>query len=160
MPKDERSGPKPKGPGRRIAFEKAVRENGHEPKCVFTSEIKDSAIEAYKINFQDSNIHGDITQIKNADIPDFDFLLAGFPCQPFSSAGFRKGFADTRGTLFFEIQRIIEEKKPMGFLLENVEGLVTHDKEKRTDQIGRTLKTILGILEDLGYKVSWKVLNA
>ena len=143
--------------GTRIAFEKAVRENGHEPKCVFTSEIKDSAIEAYKINFQDSNIHGDITQIKNADIPDFDFLLGGFPCQAFSAAGKRLGFEDTRGTLFFEVERILRDKKPKGFLLENVEGLVNHDKQNPKDMIGRTLSVILEHLSALGYKVNWKV---
>ena len=146
--------------GTRIGFENAVSSLGYTPKCVFTSEIKEAAVTAYKANFKDNSIHGDITQISSEDIPDFDFLLAGFPCQPFSSAGSRKGFADTRGTLFFEIQRIIEAKKPRGFLLENVEGLVSHDKEKQSDKIGNTLKTILGILEELGYKVSWQVLNA
>ena len=143
--------------GTRIGFEKAVSTLGYIPKCVFTSEIKEAAVIAYKANFKDASIYGDITKISNNDIPDFDFLLAGFPCQPLSNAGSRKGFADTRGTLFFEIQRIIEA---LGFLLENVEGLVSHDKKNSSDKIGNTLKTILGILENLGYKVSWSVLNA
>jgi DNA (cytosine-5)-methyltransferase 1 len=98
-------------------------------------------------------VHGDITQIDAKDIPDFDFLLAGFPCQAFSVAGTRKGFDDTRGTLFFDVARIIREKKPTGFLLENVEGLVSHDH-------GRTLEVILNVLKDLKYHVDWKVLNS
>ncbi len=105
-------------------------------------------------------MHGDITQIKEDDIPDFDFLLAGFPCQAFSSAGKRLGFEDTRGTLFFEVARILKRKKPQGFILENVEGLVGHDKENPKDEMGKTLSTILDTLDGIGYKVSWKVLNA
>jgi DNA (cytosine-5)-methyltransferase 1 len=103
---------------------------------------------------------GDITKVSTAEIPDFDFLLGGFPCQPFSAGGKRQGFIDTRGTLFFEIERILEAKKPYGFILENVEGLVKHDLEKKDDHIGRTLKTILEKLDQLGYQVSWNVLNA
>ena len=139
--------------GTRIGLEQALIELGFMPKCVFTSEIKSYAIEAYKKNFNDDDIHGDITKIDSKDIPDFDILLAGFPCQPFSSAGSRKGFSDTRGTLFFEIERILKDKSPKGFLLENVEGLVNHNG-------GDTLKTILLHLEQLGYIVSWKVVNA
>ncbi len=139
--------------GIRLGFEQAVNALGLVSTCVFTSEIKTHAIETYQANFPQDQIHGDITQIASNEIPEFDFLLAGFPCQPFSSAGQRLGFLDTRGTLFFEIQRILEDKKPMGFLLENVEGLVSHDN-------GQTLKTILGVLEKLGYEVTWKVLNA
>jgi len=139
--------------GTRIGFEQATKELGFIPKCVFTSEIKTDAINVYSQNFQDKKIAGDITQIEAKEIPDFNFLLAGFPCQPFSSAGSRKGFLDTRGTLFFDIERILKEKEPEGFLLENVEGLVNHDR-------GRTLSTILQSLENLGYKVAWKVINA
>lgn len=139
--------------GTRIGLELALKELGFSPKCVFTSEIKPYAVEAYKKNFNESNINGDITKIDSKDIPDFDILLAGFPCQPFSSAGSRKGFGDTRGTLFFEIERILKDKSPSGFLLENVEGLVNHNK-------GDTLKTIVYHLERLGYIVSWKVIDA
>lgn len=99
--------------------------------------------------------------MKNENIPDFDFLLGGFPCQPFSASGKRHGFVDTRGTLFFEIDRIIAHKKPYGFILENVEGLVKHDAvDKKKDSIGQTLKIIIDKLSALGYKVTWKVLNA
>jgi DNA (cytosine-5)-methyltransferase 1 len=146
--------------GTRIGFERAAKKLGIKTQCVFTSEIKDAAIETYAKNFNDSNIHGDISKISAKEIPDFDMLLAGFPCQPFSFSGKREGFADTRGTLFFEIERILKEKKPQLFLLENVEGLVTHDKENRKDEIGRTLSTILKSLTDLGYKVSWSLLNS
>jgi len=146
--------------GTRIGLEMALREAGHNPECVFTSEVKKHAIEAYKKNFHGEEVAGDITKIEAKDIPDFDILLAGFPCQPFSSAGVRRGFMDTRGTLFFDIERILKEKKPHGFLLENVEGLVTHDRVDKSKPIGRTLETIILHLEDLGYSVTWKVLDA
>lgn len=146
--------------GIRIGFEQAFNEAGYNTECVLTSEIKESAVKALKNNFNDDEVLGDITQIKTDDIPDFDFLLGGFPCQAFSVAGKQRGFADTRGTLFFEIERILEAKKPYGFLLENVEGLVTHDRAKQSDKIGRTLTTILQSLKALGYKVTWKVLDA
>lgn len=146
--------------GTRIGFEQACENHGYTPECVFTSEIKKSAVEAYLNNFRENSINGDITEIDVNEIPSFDFLLAGFPCQPFSAAGSRQGFADTRGTLFFEIERIIKQKKPTGFLLENVEGLVGHDKANPNDKIGRTLKTILDKLVFLGYKVNYKVLDS
>ncbi|MBE5039715.1 DNA (cytosine-5-)-methyltransferase [Ructibacterium gallinarum] len=146
--------------GIRKGFEIACNRKGYTSECVFTSEIKQHAVEVLKQNHPDEKIHGDITQIEAKNIPDFDFLLAGFPCQAFSSAGKRLGFADTRGTLFFEVERILKEKKPYGFVLENVEGLVNHDKENAKDKIGKTLRTILGHLDMLGYKVSWRVLNA
>lgn len=146
--------------GTRIGLEQAAKDAGVKCECVFTSEIKPHAIAAYKKNFNEEKIHGDITLIKEKDIPDFDILVGGFPCQPFSSAGSRKGFLDTRGTLFFDIERILKEKKPMGFLLENVEGLTTHDRVDPKKPIGRTLETILARLEKLGYKVAWKVLDA
>lgn len=146
--------------GIRLGFESAFNEAGFKTKCLMTSEIKPYAIEVLEKNFAHENIVGDITKIENKDIPKFDFLLAGFPCQPFSSGGKRQGFVDTRGTLFFEIERIIESKKPIGFILENVEGLVKHDLENKKDIIGKTFNTIINKLESLGYKVSWNVLDA
>ncbi len=146
--------------GIRKGFELACEDRGITTECVFTSEIKPYAIDILKQNHPGEDVHGDITQIKANEIPDFDFLLAGFPCQAFSSAGKRLGFEDTRGTLFFEVSRILKEKKPFGFVLENVEGLVNHDKAIRTDKIGRTLSTILQTLDELDYKVEWRVLNA
>ena len=145
--------------GIRLGFEQAFQEKGLQTQCVLTSEIKPYAIQALKENFTQDNLVGDICQISSQDIPDFDVLLAGFPCQPFSSAGKGLGFADIRGTLFFEIERILREKKPYAFILENVEGLVLHDRKNSTDKIGETLKTILNSLENLGYKVVWKLLE-
>ena len=146
--------------GIRKGFELACNNKGLSPQCVFTSEIKPCAIDILKQNHPNEKIHGDITTISENNIPDFDFLLAGFPCQAFSSAGKRLGFKDTRGTLFFEVARILREKKPWGFILENVEGLVNHNKANSTDKIGKTLTVILETLDNLGYKVSWKVLNS
>lgn len=121
-------------------------------KCVFSSEWDKFAQKTYRVNFGEEP-HGDITEIDAKEIPDFDILLGGFPCQPFSQAGLKKGFADTRGTLFFEIERIIKEKRPKAFLLENVKQLKGHDK-------GRTLKVILQHLDDLNYYVNYDVLRA
>lgn len=146
--------------GIRKGLEQACAERGIKTACVFTSEIKPTAVEVLKQNHPDEEIHGDITQVSSTEIPDFDILLAGFPCQSFSSAGKRLGFEDTRGTMFFEVARILKDKQPLGFILENVEGLVNHDKENPKDKIGRTLSVILGQLETLGYKVAWRVLNA
>jgi DNA (cytosine-5)-methyltransferase 1 len=147
--------------GIRLGFEKAFKDVGMETECVMTSEIKPYAVKTLKHNFGHEFLAGDIFDIRNEFIPDFDFLLGGFPCQPFSAGGKRQGFLDTRGTLFFEIERILREKKPYGFILENVEGLVKHDLENKNDEIGRTLKTILHTLEnELGYKTSWKVFDS
>lgn len=121
-------------------------------KCLFASEIDTEAQRAYTANYH-MIPHGDITQIDAREIPDHDVLLAGFPCQPFSIIGNRLGFDDIRGTLFFEIARILEAKKPQMFVLENVKQLKGHDH-------GRTLKRIIEKLESLDYKVSWKILNA
>ena len=124
-------------------------------KCVYSSEFKASAQKAYLANYGEMPF-GDITKESTKRyIPDhFDILCAGFPCQAFSAAGARKGFADeTRGTLFFEVARILKEKRPKGFFLENVEGLVNHDG-------GRTLRIILDTLRSLGYKVNHRVLDA
>ena len=145
--------------GIRLGFEQAFRERGIKTECVLTSEIKPYAVQALKENFMQDNLVGDICQIDAKDIPDFDVLLAGFPCQAFSTAGKGLGFLDTRGTLFFEVERILREKQPYGFILENVEGLVLHDRESNKDKIGRTLKTILASLDNLGYKVEWKLLE-
>ena len=150
--------------GIRLGLEQALSELGLIGECVMTSEIKSSAIQVYKDNFKDAEITGDITKVKIENIPDFDILLAGFPCQPFSAAGKQLGFEDTRGTLFFEIAKILKHKQPEYFLLENVENLVIHDLSKEDKKngitVGKTLKTILSVLNDLNYNVSWKVLQA
>jgi DNA (cytosine-5)-methyltransferase 1 len=145
--------------GIRLGFEQAFNERGFETECVLTSEIKPYAVQALKENFEQDNLVGDICQVDAKNIPDFDVLLAGFPCQAFSTAGKGLGFLDTRGTLFFEVERILREKQPYGFILENVEGLVLHDRESNKDKIGRTLKTILASLDNLGYKVEWRLLE-
>ena len=147
--------------GIRLGFEKSFNELGFETECVMTSEIKPYAVETLAKNFSHDYFVGDIFQVENVQIPDFDFLLGGFPCQSFSAAGNRHGFSETRGTLFFEIERILKDKKPYGFILENVEGLVKHDLENKHDKIGKTLSIILDKLKnELGYKVSWKVLDS
>ena len=145
--------------GIRLGFEQACTDAGISMECVFTSEIKPSAIKALNKNFGEGHSSSDITRVNVEDIPSFDFLLAGFPCQPFSYAGSQKGFADTRGTLFFDIERILEHHKPKGFVLENVEGLVSHDLDKG-QKIGKTLLTIIQKLEELDYYVTWKVLDS
>jgi DNA (cytosine-5)-methyltransferase 1 len=121
-------------------------------ECVFACDIDGEARKAYEHNFgvQPAN---DISRIKAEDVPDHDLFLAGFPCQPFSIIGSRKGFADIRGTLFFEIARILRVKKPKAVLLENVKQLTSDDG-------GKTIKRIVAELEDIGYCVSLKVLNA
>ena len=132
--------------GIRIAFEKLKGD------CVFTSEWDKFSQITYEANFKDKP-DGDITKIKVQDIPKHDILLGGFPCQPFSNAGLKQGFDDTRGTLFFDVARIIDYRKPSMILLENVKGFVNHDK-------GRTMKIVTETLEELGYNVFYKVLNA
>ena len=122
-------------------------------ECVMTSEIDKYAIETYTANYGNDNMQGDIKEIKEEDVPDHDILLAGFPCQPFSQAGLKKGFNDTRGTLFFDIERILLKKRPQAFLLENVKQLKGHDK-------GHTLKVILEHLHEAGYKTFVQVLAA
>lgn len=136
--------------GIRLGFEQAMQELGIESACVLSSEIDKCAQETYELNFGHKPA-GDIYGIKQ--FPEFDFLLAGFPCQPFSYAGKQKGFVDTRGTLFFEIERLLKEHRPKGFLLENVRGLTSHDK-------GRTFQTILENLKALDYGVSYLILNS
>lgn len=119
--------------------------------CIFSCDINLECQRTYKINFGEEPL-GDITLIDEKDIPNHDILCAGFPCQPFSISGKQKGFDDTRGTLFFEICRILSEKKPPVVFLENVKHLKHHDS-------GKTLQTILDKLTDLGYTVSWRILN-
>ncbi len=138
--------------GFRVAFEEACEENDLQPECVFSSDIDKYAQESYEANFGEKPF-GDITQINEKEIPDHDILFAGFPCQPFSIIGQMKGLNDTRGTLFFDIARILKEKQPKSFILENVKQLVGHDK-------GKTLKIIVQSLKDLGYHVQYSVLNA
>lgn len=121
-------------------------------ECVFSSEIDKFAQLAYEANYGHLP-SGDITAIKEEDIPQFDVLLAGFPCQAFSHAGKKLGFEDTRGTLFFDVARIIKYHQPKAFLLENVKGLVSHDK-------GNTFNVIKETLAEMGYKIFHKVLAA
>lgn len=131
--------------GVRIGFE----HNGF--RCVFSSEWDSHSQDTYEANFGDRP-KGDITSITAEDIPDHDVLTAGFPCQPFSIIGEGKGFSDTRGTLFFDIERILKTKRPRAVMLENVKQLRGHDG-------GRTLRVILDSLSSMGYQVHWKILN-
>jgi len=146
--------------GMRKGLEMAAQTLSVDVKCVFTSEIKPTAIQILKQNNPDDSIAGDIRHIATSAIPDFDLLLAGFPCQAFSTAGKRDGFLDTRGTLFFEVERILQDKLPKAFILENVEGLINHDRTERTQPVGRTLTTMLAHLRELGYQTEWVCLNA
>ena len=136
--------------GIRLAFETAMKSHGFKTKCVKSVEIDTHACSTYKLNFKE-NPEGDIRKIK--DFPDFDVLLAGFPCQAFSYAGKQRGFADTRGTLFFEVERILEKYRPRFCFLENVRGLTTHDN-------GRTFETIVSHLKALGYNIEYRLINA
>jgi len=132
-------------------FELALNSLGH--KCVGFSEIDQTAISIYKKHFSNEVNYGDATKINPDELPDFDLLVGGFPCQAFSIAGKREGFNDTRGTLFFDIARIIKSKKPRYIFLENVKGLVSHDK-------GKTFRVIINTLWELGYSVEWGVVNS
>lgn len=136
--------------GIRLGAVQALSELGIKSKCVLSSEINDKACQTYELNFGEYP-SGDIHQIN--EIEPFDFLLGGFPCQPFSYAGKRMGFGDTRGTLFFEIERLLSQYKPKAFLLENVRGLYTHDN-------GRTFETIMQKLHNLGYGTYDLLLNS
>lgn len=132
--------------GFRLGFEQA----GYD--CVFSCEINERCRDVYQANFNDMP-YFDITTLEPENLPDFEILTAGFPCQPFSICGKKMGFEDTRGTLFFDICRIIKAKQPKVIVLENVKHLIHHDK-------GNTLKVILETLEDLGYFISYQLLNA
>ncbi|MFA7231095.1 MAG: DNA (cytosine-5-)-methyltransferase [Victivallaceae bacterium] len=138
--------------GFRFAIERVCKSRNLLAKCVFSSDIDNACQKQYEANFADLPA-GDITKIVADKIPDHNILLAGFPCQPFSIIGQQKGFEDTRGTLFFEIARILKEKKPDAFVLENVKLLKGHDQ-------GKTLDVILKTLVDLGYHVDYRILNA
>lgn len=138
--------------GFHFAMKAACKERGLESECVFSSDIDEDAQTAYAANFG-KRPTGDITKVLAQDVPDHELLLGGFPCQAFSIIGDRKGFEDARGTLFFDIARILEAKKPAAFVLENVKQLTTHDN-------GRTLGRIMETLEGLGYHAQFKVLNA
>lgn len=134
--------------GVRMGFERAgfktVFANDFEPKCKNT----------YDLNFSDIPLTvGDLREINTKNLPEFDFLLGGFPCQPFSIAGYRQGFEDERGNLFFDIARRLKTRKPTGFLLENVKNLHTHDN-------GNTFRVVLDILDKIGYDIEAKVLNS
>ena len=137
--------------GMRLALEQTAKVQGFPAECVFSSEIDREACETYQLNFGETP-HGDIRKTSK-DIPEFDFMLAGFPCQPFSYAGKKMGFGDTRGTLFFEIENILKRHRPKGFMLENVRGLNTHDS-------GNTLRTILHSLRQLGYATKYVLCNS
>ena len=138
--------------GFRLAMETAAKKHGFESECVFSSDIDEKAQDAYEANFGERPI-GDITKVDETTIPDHDILLGGFPCQAFSIIGDGKGFKDTRGTLFFDVARILKEKRPPSFVLENVKQLRGHDS-------GRTLEVILTTLLELGYWVDYRILNA
>lgn len=129
-------------------FHSGLMATGHF-ECVGHAEIDPNAAKAYKAIYgaEGGKNYGDLREIIPQDLPDFDLLCAGFPCQSFSVAGLRRGFKDTRGTVFFEIARIIAEKRPPFLLLENVPGLLSHDG-------GRTLVTIFSSLVKMGYHVS------
>jgi len=135
--------------GFRLGIEKAKI----KAKCVLYSDIDKFATKVYNKNFKEDYKPTDIRKIKARDLPEFDLLCGGFPCQAFSIAGKRKGFEDSRGTLFFEIARIVQAKKPSIILLENVKGLLSHER-------GETFAVIIQTLEELGYDVQWMVLNS
>lgn len=141
-------------------FHLALHNLGAE--CVFASEWDEHARKTYELNFKNispklfesGNYVGDITKVDKASIPDFDILCAGFPCQPFSQAGHKLGFDDTRGTLFFDIAQILQIKKPKAFFLENVRGLLKHDNGKTFEVIKNTLT------KELGYSLNYSIVKA
>ena len=131
-------------------FELGIGERG---KCIGQSEIDKYASELLKQKWPSIKNYGDATKIISEELPDFNLLVGGFPCQAFSIAGKRRGFEDTRGTLFYDIARILKVKRPEYILLENVKGLLSHDQ-------GRTFGTIIATLSELGYVIQWMVLNS
>jgi DNA (cytosine-5)-methyltransferase 1 len=122
-------------------------------QCVLACDIDKYTKITYEANYGAANWHTDVTKLDEKIVPDHDVLFAGFPCQPFSNAGLKGGFDDTRGTIFFDVARIIKEKLPRYFLLENVKGLLSHEK-------GKTFATIITTLQNLGYDVQWQIVNA
>ena len=134
-------------------FEEGIKNSNLNAKVIFASDIDKYAQISYAANFGSKNLFGDITQINEKEIPDHDILCGGFPCQSFSIAGKRKGFDDIRGTLFFDVARILKEKKPKYVLLENVKNLVSHNNSS-------TIKTILNTLNDIGYTIDFTIINS
>lgn len=130
-----------------------IEQGFEEHEVIYANEIDKNAVVTYMSNFKVNVDNIDIKQVDEKKLPNFDILMAGFPCQAFSVAGYRLGFNDARGTLFFELMRIAKHKKPKIIFLENVKNLVSHDG-------GKTFSTMLNVLEELGYKVKYKVLNA
>ena len=134
-------------------FELGIEQSDINTELVGYAEIDKYAISIFEKQFTGVTNYGDATAITASNLPDFDLLVGGFPCQAFSIAGKQQGFNDTRGTLFFDIARICAEKRPRYLVLENVKGLLSHDG-------GQTFQTILRVLADLGYRVEWQVLNS
>ena len=122
-------------------------------KCIGFSEVEENAIKIYRRHFPNHKWLGDVRKIRTEELPRFELLVGGFPCQSFSNSGNKQGFSDTRGTLFFEIARILKDKRPSYFLLENVEGLLWNKD-------GKTFQRILEVLTELGYIVSWEILDS
>lgn len=138
--------------GFRIGFEEAAKENGYIPNCVGTVDIKGHAVKQLSYHFKEAIEKTDITKLDETEIEDIDVLLGGFPCQAFSMAGKRLGFEDTRGTLFYELARIMKYKKPRFCIFENVKGLINHDH-------GHTLAVIVDVFHELGYHVTWQFMD-
>ena len=134
-------------------FEYGLQQSKHDFECIGFSEIDKYASSIYTRHFPKHRNYGDATKINTEDLPDFEFLVGGFPCQAFSIAGKRKGFNEARGTLFFEIARVLRDKTPRYFLLENVKGLLSHEG-------GETIETIFRVCDELGYDVSWAIYNS
>lgn len=140
--------------GFEIGISRAGARAGQKVEYVGYSEIDKNCISVYERHFKgEIKNYGDITKIDAESLPDFDCLVGGFPCQAFSILGHRRGFEDTRGTLFFDLARILQAKRPKLFVFENVKGLVIHDG-------GRTFRTIIAAINDLGYDCQWQVLNS
>lgn len=141
--------------GIRLGFDKAAKRSGRETRTVFANDIDPKCLETYENRFGAGSMTlGDISKIDADDIPDFDVMLGGFPCQAFSLAGHQLGFKDMRGTLIFELARILKRKRPRAFLLENVQALRNHDR-------GRTLATIIRVLDkEMDYEVKIASLNS
>uniref|UniRef100_A0A6C0LX68 DNA (cytosine-5-)-methyltransferase n=1 Tax=viral metagenome TaxID=1070528 RepID=A0A6C0LX68_9ZZZZ len=140
----------------------ALKQLGIQYNHVFSSEIDKYAVQSIKANYHPKTIFGDITNRNNDDLEDIDLYVAGFPCQPFSTAGVRKGFDDKKGNIFWSCVDVIKKKRPKWFILENVKGLLHHDKKKKSDKNGRTWNVIwetLKLLNKDGYTVKWKLLN-
>ena len=131
----------------------STNKSNKKPLCVGYSEVDKYAKQIYRKQFPKHKNYGDITKINTKDLPEFELLIGGFPCQSFSIAGKRGGFSDTRGTLFFDLARLAQQRKPRLLLFENVKGLLSHDK-------GQTFRTIIRTLDELGYDLQWQVLNS